>query len=68
MNKQGSAFVLAFCFGSWARLEESGADGQGGDGGGFGAEDARAEGDVVPAVIGEELHLVGGPAAFGTDG
>jgi hypothetical protein len=40
----------------------------GGDGGGFGAEDARAEGDVSPFVLGEEGDLFGGPAAFGADG
>ena len=43
-------------------------DGDGGDGGGFGAEDAGAEGDVGPVVSGEEGHFFGGPAAFGADG
>ncbi len=43
-------------------------DGDGGDGGGFGAEDAGAEGDGLPGVLGEEGDLFGGPAAFGADG
>ena len=42
--------------------------GDGGDGGGFGAEDAGAEGDGLPGVLGEEGDLFGGPAAFGADG
>ncbi len=46
----------------------SGSDGDGGDGGGFGAEDAGAEGDVLPLVLGEEGHFFGGPAAFGAYG
>jgi len=49
-------------------LEEGGADGEGGYGSGFGAEDAGAEGYGVPGVVGEELHLVGGPTAFRADG
>ncbi len=43
-------------------------DGDGGDGGGFGAEDAGAEGNWCPVVLGEEGHLFGGPAALGADG
>ncbi len=43
-------------------------DGDGGDGGGFGAEDARAKGNGSPFVLGEESHLFGGPAAFGAYG
>ena len=49
-------------------LEKAGGDGDGGDGCGFGAEDAGAEGDVLPVVLGEEGHFFGGPAAFGADG
>ena len=45
-----------------------GGYGDGGDGGGFGAEDAGAEGDGLPVVLGEEGHLFGGPSAFGADG
>ncbi len=43
-------------------------DGDSGYCGGFGAEDAGAEGDGLPGVIGEELELFGGPTAFGADG
>ena len=43
-------------------------DSDGGDGGGLGAEDSRAEGDGLPGVDGEELELFGGPAAFGAHG
>jgi len=50
-------------------LEEMGGSyGYGGYGCGFGAEDARAEGDGLPVVLGEESHLFWGPAAFGADG
>ena len=35
----------------------SAGDGDGGDGGGFGAEDAGAEGDGLPLVLGEEGDL-----------
>ncbi len=45
-----------------------GGYGDRGDGGGFGAEDARAEGDVLPVMGGEEGHLFGCPAAFGAYG
>jgi len=45
-----------------------GGDGDGGDGGGFGAEDSRAEGDGRPCVSGEEGDFFLGPTAFGTDG
>jgi len=48
--------------------EMGGGDRDGGDGGGFGAEDARAEGDGLPLMLGEECHLFRGPAAFGADG
>jgi hypothetical protein len=48
--------------------EVSAGDGDGGDGGGFGAEDARAEGYGLPLVLGEEGDLFGGPAAFGAYG
>lgn len=48
--------------------EIGGGYGDGGDGGGFGAEDARAEGDGLPLVGREEGHLFGSPAAFGADG
>jgi hypothetical protein len=44
--------------------EVSAGDGDGGDGGGFGAEDARAEGYGLPLVLGEERDFFGGPAAF----
>ena len=44
------------------------SDGDGGDGGGLGAEDSRAEGDGLPNVMPEELKFFGGPAAFGADG
>ena len=37
--------------------EVGAGDGDSGDGGGFGAEDARAEGDVGPVVLGEERHF-----------
>ncbi len=43
-------------------------DRNGGDGGGFGAEDSWAEGDGGPRVGGEKGHFVGSPAAFGADG
>ena len=43
-------------------------DGDGGDSGGFGAEDSGTEGDGGPCVLGEEGHLLRGPAAFGADG
>jgi len=43
-------------------------DGDGSDGGGLGAEDTGTEGDGSPGVIEEDLHLFGGPAAFGADG
>ena len=46
----------------------SAGDGDGGDGGGFGAEDAGAEGYGLPLVLGEEGHFFGGPAAFGAYG
>ena len=42
-------------------------DGDRGDGGGFGAENARAEGDGSPLMLAEERHLFGAPAAFGAD-
>ena len=45
-----------------------GGDGDGGDGGGFGAEDAWAEGDGRPYVLSEESYFFGSPAAFGADG
>jgi hypothetical protein len=45
-----------------------GGYGYGGYGGGFGAEDAGAEGDGLPVVMGEEGDFFGGPAAFGADG
>ena len=45
-----------------------GGDCDGGDGGGFGAEDAGAEGYWLPLMLGEERHLFGGAAAFGADG
>jgi hypothetical protein len=52
-------------------LQDSGEvgadDGDGGDGSGFGAEDAGAEGDVLPVMVGEEGHLFRGPAAFRAD-
>jgi len=50
------------------RLKKSGADAEGGDGGGFGAENAWAERNRLPGMIGEELHFVGGPSAFGANG
>src|SRR5882757_8188109 len=40
-------------------------DGDGGDGGGFGAEDSGAKGDRLPLVLGEEGDFFWGPAAFG---
>ena len=43
-------------------------DGDGGNSGCLGAQDARAESDGLPGVSGEELHLFGGPAALGPDG
>ena len=46
----------------------SAGDGDGGDGGGFGTQDAWAQGDVGPVMVGKEGHFFGGPAAFGTDG
>ncbi len=48
--------------------EVGGGDRDGGDCGGFGAEDTGAEGYVGPLVLGEEGHFFGSPAAFGTDG
>ena len=51
-----------------AVVEMIGDEGDGGDGGGFGAQDARAERDMLPVVCREERHLFGRPAAFGTDG
>ncbi len=45
-----------------------GGDGYGGYGGGFGAEDAWAEGDGLPGVVEEKLDFFGGPAALGADG
>ena len=42
-----------------------GGDCDGSDGGGFGAEDAGAEGDWLPMMLGEERHLFRGPSAFG---
>ncbi len=45
-----------------------GGYGYGCDGCGFGAEDARAQGDVLPLVGGEKGHLVGCPATLGADG
>jgi hypothetical protein len=45
-----------------------GGDGDGGYGGGFGAEDAWAEGDGRPYVLSEESYFFGSPAAFGADG
>ena len=49
-------------------IEVGGGYGYCGDGGSFGAEDAGAEGDGLPGVLGEEGHLFRGPAAFGADG
>ena len=43
-------------------------DGDGGNGCGFGAEDARAEGDGCPVVLREEGDFFVGPATFGADG
>ena len=43
-------------------------DGQGGNGGGFGAKDARAEADRLPASVIEEGFLLGGPSSFRADG
>ena len=43
-------------------------DGEGGDGGGFGAEDAGAEGDGRPCVGVKRDDFFRGPAAFGADG
>ena len=51
-----------------AHVEDLAGDCDGGDGGSFGTEDAGAEGDVGPVVMGEETDLFGGPAAFGADG
>jgi hypothetical protein len=48
--------------------EVSAGNGDGGDGGGFGAEDAGAEGYGLPCVLEEEGDLFGGPAAFGAYG
>ena len=48
--------------------EEGSSDGDSGDSGGFGAEDAGAQGYGGPSVLGEEGHLFGGPAAFGAYG
>jgi hypothetical protein len=48
--------------------EVGGGYGDGGDGGGFGSEDAWAEGDWLPLMLGEEGHLFGSPAAFGAYG
>ena len=48
--------------------EVSASDGDGGYGGGFGSEDARAQGYGLPLVLGEEGDFFGGPAAFGADG
>jgi hypothetical protein len=48
--------------------EVSASDGDGGDGGGFGAEDAGAKGYGLPLMFGEEGDLFGGPAAFGAYG
>ena len=56
------------CRSNKADLEQRGADGERGYGGGFGAEDAGAEGDVLPAMIGEYLHFFGSPSPFGADG
>ena len=49
-------------------VEEGAGNGDGGDGGSFGSEDAGTQGDVGPMVLGEEGHLFWGPAAFGADG
>jgi hypothetical protein len=57
--------AASFC---WRELKECGADGEGGYGGGFGAEDAGTEGYRLPLVLGEEGDLFGGPAAFGAYG
>ena len=38
------------------------------DGGRFSAQDAGAQGDRLPLVLGEEGHLFRGPATFGSDG
>ncbi len=56
------------CDGRSALHEVGGGYGYGGYGGGFGAEDAGAEGYRGEGVSGEELHLFGGPAAFGAYG
>src|SRR5438094_7356502 len=52
---------------SWSG-EAGGGDSDCGDGGGFGAKDAWAEGYGLPFVVGEEGDLFGGPAAFGAYG
>lgn len=49
-------------------LQPRGTDAQSGDGRGFGTQDAGAEGDRMPAVLGEKLHFIGCPAAFGAYG
>ena len=49
-------------------LECGTRDGEGSDGGGLGAKDARAEGDMGPVVRGEEGDFVRGPPTFGADG
>src|ERR1700754_4259462 len=66
-TKEGEAAYCGLCLFSFKRCsgEMSRGDGDGGDGCGFSAEDARAEGDGLPFALGEERHFFGGPAAFG---
>ena len=45
-----------------------GGYGDGGDGGGFGAEDARSQSYGLPRALEEEGHFFGGPTAFGAYG
>ena len=52
----------------WVSGEVGGGYGYRGYGGGFGSEDAGAEGYRLPVVLGEERHLFGGPAALGAYG
>ena len=61
----------------WAQIRELDAEresldvqqmgggyGYGGYGCGFGTQDAGAEGDWLPVVLGEESYFFGGPSAF----
>ena len=49
-------------------FEQCGSNRRGGHGGGFGAQDARAEADGLPAFGVEERFFFGGPPTFRSDG